>query len=77
MATHATRSPGNVRVVARGPPQPTIDPYFGLLDSATSERASAYLSSGVPLMGTTQMVPDVVTGSPAAVVPISTVTDGE
>jgi hypothetical protein len=58
-------------------PEPAIDPHLGVLDPATSERVGAYLRSGVPLMSTTQKVPDAVTGAPAAVVPISIVTDGE
>lgn len=57
--------------------QPAIDPSLGRLDSATSEQLAAYLKSGVTLMSTTQKVPDAVTGSTAAVVPISIVTDGE
>jgi hypothetical protein len=58
-------------------PAPAIDPDRDRLDSATSTRLGAYLRAGVPLMGTTQKVPDVLTGSPAPIVPISIHTDGE
>lgn len=56
---------------------PVIDPTLGRLDLVTSTRVSAYLRAGVPLMTTTQTVPDAVTGSPAPIVPISIHTDGE
>lgn len=56
---------------------PVIEPNLGTLGSEVSERVAAYLKAGVPLMRTTQRVPDVVTGSPEPVVPISIVTDGK
>lgn len=58
-------------------PIPAIDPTLGRLDSVTSTQVDAYLRAGVPLMTTTQKVLDVVTGSPARIVPISIHTDGE
>lgn len=58
-------------------PTPAIDPTRDRLDSATCTRLGAYLRAGVPLMATTQRVADVLTGSPAPVVPISIHTDGK
>ena len=58
-------------------PSPAIDSNLHRLDSATCTRVGAYLRAGVPLMRTTQKVPDVLSGSPAPIVPISIHTDGK